>query len=115
MVLSLGWAHLFCVHDKLAFFSIACIYCFSGLACSGGGCYILGIIIVNSFFTIKDALASKTSSECNITLKNIRSGNINKLIFPHLNINPTRNKFEFLDTQVKEKIDILMIFLKEVF
>ena len=44
-----------------------------------------------------------------ITLKTIRSDNTNKLIFAHLNINPIRNKFEFLATQVKSKIDVLML------
>ena len=39
----------------------------------------------------------------------MRSDNTNKLIFAYLNINPIRNKFEFLATQVKGKIDILMI------
>ena len=46
---------------------------------------------------------------CNITLKTIRSDNANKLVFAHLNINSIRNKFEFLATQVKGKIDVLMI------
>ena len=35
--------------------------------------------------------------------------NVNKLIFAHLNTNFIRNKFEYLATQVKSKIDILMI------
>ena len=39
----------------------------------------------------------------------MRSDNTNKLIFAYLNINPIRNKFEFLATQVEGKIDILMI------
>ena len=41
--------------------------------------------------------------------ENIRSDNLNKLIFAHLNINSIRNKLELLATQVKGKIDILMI------
>ena len=57
----------------------------------------------------KDDLTAKKYDECNITLKTIRSDNANKLIFAHLNINSIRNKFEFLATQVKGKIDILMI------
>ena len=44
----------------------------------------------------------------NITLKTIHSDNANKLIFAHLNINSIRNKFEFLATKVKGKIDALM-------
>ena len=41
-------------------------------------------------------------------MKTVRSDNVYKLIFAHLNINPFRNKFEFLATQVKG-IDMLMI------
>ena len=57
----------------------------------------------------KDDLTAKTYDECNLTLKTIRSDNVNKLSFAHLNINSIRNKFEFLSTQVKGKIDILII------
>ena len=57
----------------------------------------------------KDDLTAKKYDECNITLKTIRSDNANKLVFAHLNINSIRNKFEFLATQVKGKIDVLMI------
>ena len=57
----------------------------------------------------KDALSAKIYDECNVSLKTIRSDNPNKLVFAHLNINSIRNKFEFLATQVKGKIDILMI------
>ena len=39
----------------------------------------------------------------------MRSDNVNKLVFAHLNMNSIRNKLEFLATQVKSKIDILMI------
>ena len=35
---------------------------------------------------------------------------MNKLIFAHLNINSTRNKFEELISQVKGTVDVLMIF-----
>ena len=35
--------------------------------------------------------------------------NLNKLIFAHLNINSTRNKFDFLADISKDNIDILMI------
>ena len=42
-------------------------------------------------------------------MKIMRSDNVNKLIFSHLNSDSIRNKLEFLDTQVKGKIDILMI------
>ena len=57
----------------------------------------------------KDDLTSKKYGGCNITLKTIRSDNANRLIFAHLNINFFRKKFDFLATQVKGKIDILMI------
>ena len=39
----------------------------------------------------------------------MRSSNVNNQMFADLNINSIRNKFEFLATQVKDKIDILMI------
>ena len=41
----------------------------------------------------KDDLTAKTYDECNITLKTIRSDNVNKLTFAHLNVNSIRNKF----------------------
>ena len=44
-------------------------------------------------------LTAKKYDECNITLNTIRSDNVNKLIFAHLNINLTRNKFEVLAIQ----------------
>ena len=59
--------------------------------------------------SFKDDLTAKKYDECNITLKTIRSDNVNKLILAHLNINSIRNKFEFLAMQVKGKIDILII------
>ena len=52
---------------------------------------------------------AKNYNECNITLKTMRRDNTNKLIFAHLNIYSIMNKFEFLATQVKGKIDALMI------
>ena len=45
----------------------------------------------------------------NIHLKSIRIRNLNKIVIGHLNINSLRNKFDFLVTQVKVYIDILMI------
>ena len=48
------------------------------------------------------------ASDCISVLKALRSGNSNKLIFAHININSMRNKFESLSTQVKGNIDVLM-------
>ena len=45
----------------------------------------------------------------NIHLKSIRIRNLNKIVIVHLNVNSLRNKFDFLVTQVKGYIDILMI------
>ena len=45
----------------------------------------------------------------NIHLKSIRIRNLNKIVIGHLNINSLRNKFDFLVTQVKGYVDILMI------
>ena len=44
----------------------------------------------------------------NIHLKSIRIRNLNRIVIGHLNINSLRNKFDFLVTQVKGYIDILM-------
>ena len=60
-------------------------------------------------WNLKDDLTAKKHDECNITMKTIRNDNLNKLYFAHLNVNSIRNKFEFLATQVKRKLDILMI------
>ena len=49
------------------------------------------------------------ASDCISVLKALRSDNSNKLIFAHANINSIRNKFEFLSTQVKGNIDVLMV------
>ena len=49
----------------------------------------------------KDDLIAKKYDECNITLKTIRSDNVNKIIFNHLNVNSIRNKFEFLASNLK--------------
>ena len=40
---------------------------------------------------------------------NIRPKNVNKLIIAHLNINSLRNKFEFLISQIKDNVNVLMI------
>ena len=44
-----------------------------------------------------------------MTLKTIHSDNVNELILADWNINSIMNKFEFLATQVKGAIYILMI------
>ena len=48
------------------------------------------------------------AGECIGVLKALHSDNSNKLIFAHININSVRNKFEFLSTQMKGNIDVLM-------
>ena len=47
--------------------------------------------------------------DCKNTLKTTRGGNLNKLIFAHLNINSIRNKYEELVSQVKGAVNILTI------
>ena len=42
-------------------------------------------------------------------MKALHSDNSNKLIFAHININSIRNKFEFLSTQLKENLDVLIV------
>ena len=46
---------------------------------------------------------------CISVLKALCSNNSDKLIFPHININSIRNRFEFLSTRVKGNIDVLMV------
>ena len=43
----------------------------------------------------KNDLTAKKYDECNLTLKNICSDNVIKIIFAHLNTNSIRNKSEF--------------------
>ena len=57
---------------------------------------------------LKMLFLQKKYDKCNVSQKTIRSDNANKQVFAHLNINSIRNKFEFLATQVKDKIDILI-------
>ena len=49
------------------------------------------------------------ANDCIRVLKALRSNNSNKLIFSHVNIYSIRNKCEFLSTQVKGNIDVLMV------
>ena len=49
------------------------------------------------------------ANDCISVLKALRSDNSDKLVFAHININSIRNKFEFLSTQVKDNVDVLMI------
>ena len=48
------------------------------------------------------------ASDCISDLKALRSDNSNKLVFAYININSIRN-FQFLSTQVKGNIDVLMV------
>ena len=49
------------------------------------------------------------ANDCISVLKALRSDNSNKLIFAHININSISNKFEFLSTQVKGNIVVLIV------
>ena len=42
-------------------------------------------------------------------LRDIRTSNINRLVFGHLNINSLRTKFDFLCEQIEGSIDVFMI------
>ena len=50
-----------------------------------------------------------SQSDVKKALKDIRIGDMSKLIFGHLNINSLRNKFDLFSEQVKGSIDILMV------
>ena len=58
-----------------------------------------------AFFIIFKGLSMKQITQIFLEGK---SRTLNKLIFAYLNLNSIRNKFEFLATQVKDKIDISM-------
>ena len=49
------------------------------------------------------------ANDCISVLKALSSDNSDKLVFADININSIRNKFEFLSTQVKGNIDVLMV------
>ena len=51
---------------------------------------------VNSNANVEECNFKDDLTECNITLKTLRSDNVNKLTFAHLNISSIRNKFELL-------------------
>lgn len=46
---------------------------------------------------------------CQSVLNSLCKGNLNKLIYAHLNINSIRNKFYCLSEQVKRNIDISFV------
>ena len=50
----------------------------------------------------------KAKSGTNSSLQTIHKDNLNKLIFPHLNINSIRNTLDSLADIIKDNIDILM-------
>ena len=49
------------------------------------------------------------ANDCISVLKALLSDSSNKFIFAHININSIRNRFEFLATQVKGSVDVLMV------
>ena len=62
--------------------------------------------------TVNDCLSDtleKAKSSTNSSLQTICKGNLNKIIFAHLNINSIRNKFDPSADIIKDNIDILMI------
>ena len=72
---------------------------------------------VSSFFpydlvTANEYLSNtleKSKSGTNSSLQTIRMGNLNKLVFAHLNINSIQNTFDSLADIIKDNIDILVI------
>ena len=55
-------------------------------------------------------LKCKKTIDFKSILKTIRDDYLNKLVFPHLNINSIRNKSEELISEVKGTVDALMTF-----
>ena len=52
--------------------------------------------------------------DCKSILKSMRWDNKHKLIFAHLSINSIRNKFDLLEKQIGENMDVLMISEKSI-
>ena len=49
------------------------------------------------------------SKDCNATLRELRTQNVNNIVIAHVNINSLRNKFDSLVQLVSENVDILVI------
>ena len=61
----------------------------------------------NDLFEIADDISNIPNSL--EILKKLKLNNVNRLVIGHLNINSLRNKYEYLKTQIKGNIDILVI------
>ena len=59
--------------------------------------------------TVKDTELNARSQ-----LDNFCRGNLNKIIFAHININSIRNKFDQLAFLIKGKIDVLIISVSKI-
>ena len=67
----------------------------------------------NTGFTVEEYNSDETSVDQKVTdgnrvLKSLCCNNLNRLVFPHLNINSIRNKFELLSEQIRGNVDVLM-------
>ena len=68
------------------------------------------LTIITKSSTLHAAAVLDTSLEPNARSKldNLHRDNLNGIIFPHLNINLIRNKFDQLADLIKEKFDVLV-------
>ena len=67
----------------------------------------------NTGFTVEEYNFDETSVDQKVTdgnrvLKSLSCKSLTRLVFPHLNINSIRNKFELLSEQVRGNVDVLM-------
>ena len=54
--------------------------------------------------------SNKEYDRCqNINLKPLREDNLNRPIFPQININFIKNKFQFLASQIINNVDVLLV------
>ena len=63
-----------------------------------------------SDFVENDSSNLKQAKErCRSVLNSLRTDNLDKLIFAHLNINSISNKFNYLSKQIRSNVDILLV------
>ena len=56
-----------------------------------------------------EPLGAESATDCKRFLKSLRTSNLDKLVFAHLNVNFIRNMFEMLSDQIKGNIDVLLV------
>ena len=58
----------------------------------------------------KNKLPSKSVNSISVrSIRNVLKRNSKRIILGHLNINPTKNKFDLHDDQIERNVDIMVI------